>query len=102
MEINLQEDLIIDSTKLLPSVIFRSSGILMMEGKVIPDHVTDFFKPLYDWVGNLICKNALFDIDIEYISNNASAQLFKLLKTLNDSELIENITVHWHYEIEDE
>jgi hypothetical protein len=102
MEINLLEDLVIDSTKLLPSVIFKSSGILIIEGKVVPDHVNAFFEPLQEWVENLVCKNVLFDIDIEYISNNASPQLFKLLKTLNDSELVENITVHWHYEIEDE
>jgi hypothetical protein len=102
MEINLQEDLIINNTKLLPSVIFRSSGILMMEGKVIPDHVNDFFLPLKEWIINFQCKNVLFDIDIEYITNNASSQLFNLLKLLNDSNLIENITVNWHYEIEDE
>jgi hypothetical protein len=102
MEINLQEDLIIKSTKLLPSVIFKRSGILMMEGKVVPDHIAEFFRPIHEWVTNLVCKNVVFDIDIEYISNNASIQLFNLLKSLNESDLVESVTVHWHYEIEDE
>jgi uncharacterized Fe-S radical SAM superfamily protein PflX len=102
MEICALEDLIIKSSKLLPSVIFRSSGILIIEGKVVPDHVNEFFQPLQEWIEKLICKNVLFDIDIEYISNNASPQLFRLLKTLNENDQVENITVHWHYEIEDE
>jgi hypothetical protein len=102
MMIHLQDDLVISSSKLLPSVDFRTTGSLKIEGKLIPDHVTDFFKPLNDWLRKLVCKNIVCDINIEYISNNASVQLLDLLKILNDSEFVETITVNWYYEIEDE
>lgn len=98
----MQEDLIISSSKLLPTVVFQTSGSLKIEGKLIPDHVADFFRPVKEWLTNLICKDVIFDINIEYMSNNASVQLLKLLKILNENIYIDNITVNWFYEVEDE
>jgi len=98
----MQEDLIISSSKLLPTVVFQTSGLLKIEGKLIPDHVADFFRPMKEWLMNLIYKDVIFDINIEYMSNNASVQLLRLLKILNENIYIENITVNWFYEVEDE
>lgn len=102
MTVHLQEDLIITNSRLLPSVVFQTSGSLKIEGKLIPDHVSEFFQPLKEWLCKLVCKEVVFDINIEYMSNNASVQLLHLLKILNDSDYIETIAVNWHYEIEDE
>lgn len=102
MKVHLQDDLVISSSKLLPSVEFHTTGSLMIEGKLVPDHVSEFFHPLKEWLDKLVCKEVVFDINIEYISNNASVQLLQLLKMLNDSDYVESITINWHYEIEDE
>ena len=102
MTIQLQDDLKIPSSKLLPSVLFLNTGDLKIEGKFVPDHVSEFFQPLKDWLCRLVCKNVVFDINIEYMSNNASVHLLHLLKVLNDSDYLETVTVNWHYEIEDE
>ena len=102
METNNHENLIISSSKLLPEVVFETSGSLKIEGKLIPDHVTDFFRPLKEWLMNLVCNRIVFDINIEYMSNNASVQLLNLLKILNSNDSVENIIVNWFYEVEDE
>jgi hypothetical protein len=102
MKINLQDDLVIASSKMLPYVEFKTSGLLRIDGKLVPDHVSNFFQPLKDWLGKLVCKKVEFDVNIEYMSNNASSQLLQMLQMLNDSDYIEEVTVNWHYEIEDE
>ena len=75
---------------------------MRIEGRIIPDNVISFFDPLIDWVKNLKSSKVIFDIDIEYMNSNASAQLFQLLKTLNENQSVSSIIVFWHYEEEDQ
>ena len=101
-ETSLQEEIYLDGTNLLPSVTFLREGSMRIEGRIIPDNVIPFFNPLIDWVKNLKSSKVIFDIDIEYMNSNASAQLFQLLKTLNENQSVSSIIVFWHYEEEDQ
>ena len=101
-EIELQEDIYYEGTNLLPSVIFMKEGSMRIEGRIVPDDVAAFFAPLHKWVKNLRCSKVIFDVDIEYMNTNSSAQLYHLLKALEDNLVVQHIMVFWHYEEEDE
>jgi hypothetical protein len=98
----MEEEIYIEGTNLLPSVIFLKEGSMKIEGRIVPDHVNSFFEPLMKWVSNLRCTKVIFDIDIEYMNTSASRQLYQLLKALEDNAYILHIIVFWHYEEEDE
>lgn len=101
-ETSLQEEIYLEGTNMLPSVIFLREGSMRIEGRIIPDNIISFFAPLHNWVRNLRCSKVIFDVDIEYMNTNASKELFLLLKALNDNLIIRNIIVFWHYEDEDD
>jgi len=101
-EIELQEEIYFEGTTMLPSVIFMKEGSMRIEGRIVPDNVVTFFAPLHQWVKNLKCSKVIFDVDIEYMNTNASAQLYLLLKGLNDNSIAKHIIVFWHYEEDDE
>jgi hypothetical protein len=98
----MEEEIYLEGTNLLPSVIFLREGSMKIEGRIVPDHVISFFEPLIKWVSDLKCSKVIFDVDIEYMNSAASRQLFQLLKALEDNAHILNIIVFWHYEEEDE
>jgi hypothetical protein len=101
-EVELQEDIYLEGTDLLPSVIFMKEGSMRIEGRIVPDNVASFFAPLHQWVKNLRCSKVVFDVDIEYMNTNATAQLYHLLKALQDNQIVQHTIVFWHYEEEDE
>jgi hypothetical protein len=98
----MEEEIYLEGTNLLPSVIFLKEGSMKIEGRIVPDHVTSFFDPLIKWVTGLRCTKVIFDIDIEYMNTSASRHLFQLLKALEDNARILHILVFWYYEEEDE
>ena len=102
LETGLQQEIFLEGTNTLPSVIFMREGSMSIEGRIIPDDVNSFFTPLIQWVKDLRCNKVILDIDIDYMSSNASSQLFRLLKALNDNIIVQNIIVFWHYEEEDD
>ncbi len=98
----VEEEIYIEGTNLLPTVIFLQEGSMKIEGRIVPDHLTSFFAPLITWVRNLRCSKVVFDIDIEYMNTSASRLLFQLLQALEDNKNLSHIHVFWHYEEEDE
>ena len=98
----LQKNLTIEGTKLLPFVDFHTDGYMQIEGRIIPDDVVLFFKPLLDWCKKLSSKEVVLDIKIEYLNTNALVHLYKMLEILELNCNLEEIIVNWYYEEEDE
>jgi hypothetical protein len=96
------EDLIIENTKQMPGVIFKTNGLLSIYGRAIPDYAIPFFKILTEWIDELKSPQIVFDIKLEYINTSASMQLFALLRQLEDKPEISSLVVNWHYEEDDE
>ena len=95
-------DLTIEKTKLLPAIDFNTNGYMRIEGRIIPDDVGAFFNPLMNWVKRLSCKKVVFDIKVEYLNTNALVHLNRMLKQLENNFNLNEITVNWYYEEEDE
>ena len=68
----------------------------------MPDNASRFFEPLFEWVERLAAPKVVFDINMEYLNTSSSMQLFSLLRKLEENCLIEELTVNWHYEEDDE
>ena len=102
MRVKEVKDLFIEGTNLLPTVIFTHTGILKLEGRIIPDHIMPFFRPLIYWINNLSCQKVFFVINIEYMNVTASKALFQLLEALNNNNNIGYTEVTWSYEEYDE
>jgi hypothetical protein len=99
---NEKQNLQIEGTNSSPTVLFSTDGKLKIEGKIIPDNAIPFFTMLLNWISDLDARVVVFDINIEYMNTSASMQLFKLLRKLEENCLIEELTIIWHYEEDDE
>ena len=97
-----KQNLEIEGTSSSPSVLFTVEGKLKMEGKIIPDNAMPFFEILINWISDLEARVVQFDVNIDYMNTSASMQMFKLLRKLEENCLIEELTVNWHYEEDDE
>lgn len=99
---NQIENLRIAATRAMPEVIFEVNGRLSISGRAIPDNAIPFFEVLREWIDKLECSEISFDINLEYMNTSASMQLFSLLRCLEDKNNINELTVTWHYEEDDE
>lgn len=97
-----QDNLLIEETKFLPAVDFQSNGELKISGKIIPDHVTDFFLPLKEFVDNLNCNSVRFEINVEYINSCGLCEIMNLFHALESNPNVKEVSAVWYYEEEDE
>jgi hypothetical protein len=96
------ENINIESSKFYPAIEFRSDGQLRINGRIIPDHVTDFFIPLKEWIDKLEIDTVRFEINVEYINSCGLCEIMNLFHALSDNKNINDITAVWYYEEEDE
>ena len=93
---------IFEGTKFLPSIKFYSDGQLSISGRIIPDHVTDFFMPLNEWLKKLHSDFVRFEVNIEYINTWGLREIMNLFNSISDNENISKVMAIWYYEEEDE
>jgi hypothetical protein len=96
------ENISIESSKFLPAIEFHSDGQLKITGRIIPDHVTDFFLPLKEWIEKLSAQEVRFEINVEYINSCGLCEIMNLFNALAENKNIRDITAVWYYEEEDE
>jgi len=96
------EKLEIKGTPSTPQVIFETNGNMVLKGRIIPENASQMFKPMIEWAGEVTCKSILFTIDLEYVNTGGTNQLYILLKTLDDNPSIEDISIIWNYDEDDE
>ena len=96
------ETLHINATKLYPEIHFKPNGNLKITGRIISDHLCDFFQPLFEWVENSICHQIKLEIDLEYLNSNGTFILVELFRRMENNSNIKDIEVIWMFEEEDE
>jgi hypothetical protein len=96
------ENITIEGSKFMPAIEFHSDGQLQITGRIIPDHITDFFLPLKEWIEKLTAQVVRFEINVEYINSCGLCEIINLFKALADNKSIHDITAVWYYEEEDE
>ena len=94
--------LVKEITTYMPRVDFSPNGMLVMEGRAIPEDATQFFAPLIDFVDQIQVNEVVFDINLEYFNTAASKKLLELLKHLDKNNLIKSVQINWHFEEGDE
>jgi hypothetical protein len=97
----------IEGSPKTPTVGFdASTGLLELKGRSIPENSIDFYKPLIDWVDKYArepqAKTAMH-VQLEYFNTSSSKCILDLFKKLEAVRATGNeVTVFWHYEVDDE
>lgn len=101
------ENLVIDGTAKTPTVNFdKGSGVLVLQGRSIPENSIDFFKPLNEWVDTYsVAPQPITTVDVrlEYFNTSSSKcilDFFKKLEALNGKGT--DVKVNWYFEEDDE
>ena len=96
------DDLYIKGTKLYPEVDFQVNGKMKISGRIINDHLSDFFRPLFNWADKCNSPGIRVEVDLDYLNSNGTFLLVELFKRLENNSSIHNIDIIWIYEEEDE
>lgn len=96
------ENLVIEGTAKTPTVNFNNDGILVMEGRAIPEYPAKFFSRLFDWVQAFNEEVVTFEMKLEYFNTAVSKKLLELMKLIERKTNAPKVTVNWHYEEGDE
>jgi hypothetical protein len=80
------------------------SGILEVEGVSIPEDADGFYSPIIKWVGSYAKENpkkaTIIQLKLIYFNTSTSDYLMSFLREAKQK--IENLTIEWHYEEEDD
>ena len=96
------DNLLIESTKKTPEVVFNHEGRIRVSGRSIPEDATKFYDDLYEWIYNY-CQNppesTTVDIELEYFNSGSSKAILHILRALVDiSKRGHKLTINWYYE----
>jgi hypothetical protein len=101
------ESLLLESTSNTPSVNFNAdSGVLLIEGRSIPEHANMFFDQLINWAKQYVQTNppkTEITIKIDYLNSSSHKFLFDFFEKFETIHLNGNVvSVNWYYERDDE
>jgi len=75
---------------------------LLIEGRSLPENVTEFYTPLIQWAAMLKVEVVRLDVNLEYQNSASSKKLLEMFKVLDANNNIKNLIINWHYEADDE
>jgi hypothetical protein len=78
------------------------NGKFEITGRIVDDHLVEYFTPVFDWVRSCKCEHVVLDIKLDYLNSSGTFLLLELLKTMEAKETMLTIHVNWYYEEEDE
>jgi hypothetical protein len=101
------QPLIIEGQEDTPKVIFdKDNNIFEISGKSLPENVTDFYQPLYDWLEQYVAApndQTIISLKIDYFnsaSHKAINYILEILATILQES--KKVLVKWHYFSDDE
>ncbi|HDR89040.1 MAG TPA: DUF1987 domain-containing protein [Bacteroidetes bacterium] len=101
------ENLFIEKSPATPRVeLNASTGVLLIEGRSIPENSESFFEPLLTWIDQYFrnpSKQTILNLKLEYVNSGTSKYLMEILRTLRKyHNQGHDVLVNWYYEEEDE
>ena len=88
----------------IPKIDFNSNtGVLLIEGRSIPEHPKALYLPLIDWVNEYTKSPATLTeviIRVDYLNSSSYKFLITLLEQLKSIK--DSTVIKWHYEIDDD
>lgn len=77
-------------------------GLIRMEGKLMPENIILFFKPVEEWIDNYLKKPANYtkiDLNLSYLNSCSTKRLCDMLRLFNKQYLKGyDMKVVWNYE----
>lgn len=101
------EPLIIAKTDDTPDVhLDASSGKFVFSGKSLPEDVSTFYAPIFDWLDDYASntnEESVFEFKMTYFNTASSKVILDILMKLEEMvEAGKDIKVKWYFEEEDE
>ncbi len=101
------KSLFIDGTSITPKIQFTAeTGLLIMEGRSIPENPEDFYIKLIDWLKKYyMSREGVTEIHFkfEYVNSGSTKFLLELLRLVREFQDRGKTTmIKWYYEEEDE
>lgn len=101
------DPLLLEGSAKTPHVHFDpETGLLELKGRSIPENSIDFYKPLIDWIdryGRDPRQKTALHMQLEYFNTSSSKCILDVFKKLESIRAAGNeVTVLWHYEVDDE
>ena len=101
------QDLVIQGTIKTPSIEFKITGDLKIEGRSIPENTYDFYKPIINWVEKLkdsLPSPIILTVKLEYINTSSSKLILDIFKILDEISLSKKCEVEivWLYDYDDD
>lgn len=82
--------------------IYLENGLIMMEGRLMPENILIFFKSVDKWINTYLEKPAAFtkiDFNFSYLNSCSTKHICDILKLLNQKYLEGfDMKVYWTYE----
>lgn len=101
------QSLIIEGQDDTPKVVFdKENSIFELSGKSLPENVTDFYQPVWNWLeqyATLPNDETIFTLKIDYFnsaSHKAINYLLEILATIHQKG--KKVLVKWYFLREDE
>jgi hypothetical protein len=95
-------NLIIEQTSSTPAIQFKTDGMMLIEGRSLPENVQKFYGPVIEWAKNLTAQVVKMDINLEYLNSASTKKVLEFLKVIDANHYVKTFIVNWHYESMDE
>jgi hypothetical protein len=92
------KDLYIPGTDSLPTVSFKTTGELKLEGRALPENAEKFFAPLIAWVTGFAAEEINIEINLDYFNTSVSKQMLDFFKVIEKNPETRTINLKWMYE----
>lgn len=97
----------IPPTPKTPDICFNpETGIFSISGMSYPEYGREFYKPVIDWIEDYAKnphKQTVVNIKFKYFNTSSAKSILALLQKINEIRLSGNdVSVNWHYELNDE
>jgi hypothetical protein len=100
-------NLYLEGTAKTPFVNFDAeTGVLLLQGRSIPENSIEFFSPLNEWLkvyGESPNRGTTIEVKLEYFNTSSSKCILDLFKRLEGINTENNsVIVNWYFEEDDE
>lgn len=99
-------NLVIKKTQETPEVSFYTDGQLLLRGISIPENITIFYSPIFEWLLDFksnLPKKVTLNFEFEYINTTTTYVLMEIVnKVLEFKTHGTEVVIYWGYEEDDE
>ena len=96
------KNLNITKTTLTPQISFQANGELLIKGISTPEDVSEFYKPVFDWLNDFKHQNppeVNLVLEMDYVNTSSSKIMVQLLLLVNSMKNENSrVLITWRYE----